>query len=79
MTKKNLTGYLRPRTNENTQQISRAAVEAVEYVNSLPKEKRAEHYRKVEANIARVNKHSYESNIGQAKTLSKYEHVKYKG
>ncbi len=39
----------------------------------------ARHWRELGYDYCRVNRHTQETNEGQARNLTKYEHIKYKG
>ncbi len=71
--------YLHPRITPNSREVARDTEAAAKEISQMTSEDKEQHYRKVEREIARVSRHSYEVNQGQAKTLSKYEHIKYKG
>lgn len=74
-----LEGYLPPRLNERTKEKAELISNAVSKLSALSPKEKEEHCRKVENSIAEVNLHSYKTDVGQAMTLSRYEHKKYRG
>jgi hypothetical protein len=71
--------YLPPRITTNSQEVAKATEAAIKNISQMTTSEKEQHYQKLELKIAKISKHSYEVNQGQARTLSKYEHVKYKG
>lgn len=64
-----------PRINEKTKEIQECTDRAVDRVINMSPEQKEEYVRMVETNIARVNQHSYEVNLGQARRLSKLDRM----
>lgn len=68
-----------PKMDERAKYLFECADRAVEKINNLTEEQRHQHFQELAYGIAEVNQHSYKINLGQARTLTKYEFVRYIG
>lgn len=69
----------KPRYNEGTEYLNKCANEAGDRLRNMSSEEREEHERTLNAELSRVNLDSQKTIEGQARVLSMYEHIKYKG
>lgn len=68
-----------PRSGARVTDLYVRAGRAINRERAMTAEEREDFNCQLRLDIARVNKHSYNTLVGQAENFSKYRHKKYKG
>lgn len=60
-----------PKINDRARELFEWIDKAAEEVNNMPDKQREQHFQDLDYDIAEVNRHSYEINLGQARELAR--------